>query len=178
MGKIRKAPVMKNQRGIIAIVIAVCLVMLIAFSAIAIDVWNLYARRGELQNAADAGALAGAAVLYNSSGTAINTGANQEAYNVATLNKSAGVAVDVNTGDIQRGHWSFADSTFTANPDQTDVSDFVGKTFEELDADPNFINAVKVTTRRQATPVTAYLARIFGYKDLSFRLMQWRIGGL
>jgi Flp pilus assembly protein TadG len=164
MGNIRKEPVMKNQSGIIAIIVGICMVVLIGFGALAIDVWNLYARRGELQNAADAGALAGARALYNSSGTAINTGANQEANVVATLNKSAGVAVDVNTGDVQRGHWRFATRTFFANS-STIVYDFVGKTFQQLDEEDAFINAVKVTTRREATPVAAFLARIFGYKD-------------
>ncbi len=36
---------------------------------------------------------------------------------------------------------------------------------EELDADPNFINAVKVTARREATPVASFFARIFGFNS-------------
>jgi hypothetical protein len=36
---------------------------------------------------------------------------------------------------------------------------------EDLDANPNFINAVRVTTRREATPIVAYFARIFGIEN-------------
>ena len=43
--------------------------------------------------------------------------------------------------------------------------DLFGKTTEELDADTDFINAVKVITRRETTPAVSYFARIFGYQS-------------
>ena len=65
--------IINNQEGISAVIVAVCLVMLIGFIALSIDVSHLVVARNELQNAADAGALAGAGELYNDSGKSVNT---------------------------------------------------------------------------------------------------------
>ena len=54
---------LKDERGVSAIVVAVVLVMLIGFLALAIDIGYLYATKNELQNTADAAALAGAGQL-------------------------------------------------------------------------------------------------------------------
>jgi len=156
-----------DQQGAAAIMVALMMVAFIGFTALAVDVGHLYVVRNELQNAADAGALAGARFLYNQEGTAINEGANQIAYEAALANKSEKVPVDVywssgNEGDVQRGHWSFATRTFTPNP-STQPVDLWNVTFEELDANPNFINAVRVKTRRQDTPAASFFARIFGH---------------
>ena len=121
--------------------------------------------------AADAGALAGARVLYNETGTLVNIGANQVAYDAATANKSEAVGVDVNwtdgnEGDIQRGHWSFAARTFTPN-DSTAPVDLWGVSEDELDQNLDFINAVRVVARRDPskTPAASFLARIFGHES-------------
>jgi Flp pilus assembly protein TadG len=159
---------LKNQTGAVAIMVALLLIVFIGFAALAIDLGHLYVVRNELQNAADAGALAGARFLYNSDGTAVNTGANQIAYDAAKENNSEKVSVDINwtsgnAGDVQRGHWSFATRTFTPN-DSTAAFDLWNISTEELDAHPDFINAVKVVTRRQTLPATSFFARIFGHE--------------
>jgi Flp pilus assembly protein TadG len=110
---------LKDERGAVAIIIAISIVMLISFGALAVDLGHLYVVRNELQDAADAGALAGARFLYNEDGT-VNEGANQIAYSAAIANTSEGKAVEVNWSggngdDVQRGHWSFAARTFTPN---------------------------------------------------------------
>jgi len=108
--------------------------------------------------------------LYNDSGTAINSSANADAYNVAKANFSQNKSVDVNWtsgtngNDVQRGHWSFGLSGFTANESLV-LTDLWNVTTAELDADPNFINAVRVVARRQATPVASFFAKIFGWKN-------------
>ena len=51
--------------GSAVIFVAVTLLLLLAFAALAIDMGHMYVVRTELQNAADAGALAGAQVLYH-----------------------------------------------------------------------------------------------------------------
>ena len=160
---------LKDQTGAVAILVALLLILFIGFAALAIDLGHLYVVRNELQNAADAGALAGARFLYNDSGTAVNTGANQIAYDAARANNSENVAVDVNwtsgnEGDAQRGHWSFATRTFTPN-DSTVPVDLWNVSTEELDADTNFINAISVVARRQATPAASFFARIFGHEN-------------
>ncbi|MHC4269367.1 MAG: pilus assembly protein TadG-related protein [Planctomycetota bacterium] len=157
---------LKNERGATAIMVSILMVVFIGFTALSVDVGHICVVRNELQNAADAGALAGARFLYTSDGTAVNAGANTIAYNAAIANMSDGLAVEVNlgAGDVQRGHWSFATSTFTPNNSLLPVELF-NKTAEELDADPNFINAVRQMVRRETTPVTLYFARIFGYQN-------------
>lgn len=54
-----------NERGAVIIQVAACLLALTAFSAIVIDYGVLWVARAQAQNAADAGALAGAIALLN-----------------------------------------------------------------------------------------------------------------
>ena len=86
----------RDEGGAVAIIVAVTLPVFLAFAALAIDLSHLYVVRNELQNAADAGALAGARFLYNDSGTSINENANQIAYDAAVANNSQKMAVEVN----------------------------------------------------------------------------------
>jgi Flp pilus assembly protein TadG len=160
--------ILKNESGVSAIIVAIVLVLLVCCAALAIDVGHLYVAKAELQNAADAGALAGARFLYNDDGTEVNTEANQIAYDAAKANRSEKVSVDVNweggnTGDVERGHWCFATSTFTAN-DSTTAVDLWNVSSEELDNNPDFINAVRVVARRETTPVASFFATIFGHQ--------------
>lgn len=168
-----------NQRGVSAIIIAIAIVMLFSFAALAIDIGHLYLVRNELKNAADAGALAGARLLYNADGTSVNTGANQVGYEAATINTSEKntqtgslLPVDVdwtagtNDGDVQRGHWSFATRTFT--PNSSTVALRLGDySTAELDANTDFINAVHVYARRSDTPAQSFFARMFGYSSFN-----------
>ncbi|MHC4322014.1 MAG: pilus assembly protein TadG-related protein, partial [Planctomycetota bacterium] len=156
---------LNNKRGVVAVIVGILLVVLIGFTALSVDVGHLYVVHNELQNAADAGALAGARFLYTEDGTAVNAGANTIAYNAAVANMSESLAVEVNlsAGDVQRGHWSFATRTFTPN-DSLEAVDLFNVSTEELDADLDFINAVKVICRRETTPAASYFARIFGYQ--------------
>ncbi len=153
---------------------AVSLFMLLAFTALAVDGSNLYVARNELQNAADAGALAGARRLYLADGSAVNPNADQIARDVATANHSQGSSVEVVRA--VRGHWSFIDGTFTANesPD-LELVDLFGKSTMELDLNTDFINAVEVVTERSATPVAAFFGSIFGFTgyDVSARAVAY-----
>ena len=175
MKKNLMSSMLRNQRGAVAVIVGILIFVLVGFGALAVDISHLHVARNELQNAADAGALAGARVLYNDDGTAINEGANQEAYDAATANKSEGTAVEVdwsggNDGEVQRGHWSFGlaalERGFYDNDSTTPVELWDVST-ADLDANPDFINAVKVVTRRttQGTPVASFFARIFGYEN-------------
>jgi hypothetical protein len=187
--------IIKNKRGVSAIVVAMSIVMLIGFAAIAVDVFHLTVVKNELQNAADAGALEGAGTLYRASlGDYVDRNANEYAYDAAVANQSEGVAVELynydgftyNTcptpepainnsayEDVQRGHWAFAnpsgspavaDSYFKCNNSTTAVN-LTDHTWDYWNADDNFINAVKVTTRREGrvlgTPVLSFFSKIF-----------------
>lgn len=162
---------LKEQRGVIVIVVALLIVVFIGAAALAIDVGHLFLVRNELQNSADAGCLAGARFLYGDDGMSVNENANQIAYQAAIANKSERVPVDVhwsggNTGDVERGHWSFATRTFTPN-ESTQPVNLWDVSPEALDANPNFINAIRVMARRQDTPVTSFFAGVFGYEHFS-----------
>jgi len=184
---------LRDQQGAILVIVAILFSFIfLGLLAFAIDIGHITVVKNELQNAADAGALAGALNLYYDEqmvlseglsedliGT-VNPGANQVAYDTATQNKSDQVAVEIemsssdpNADDVQRGHWNPETRTFTPHDSLLGVS-LVTHTTEELNAmdgsdgsDP-FINAVRVKTWRgntsvpDATPVTAFFAQIFG----------------
>jgi len=176
-----------NQRGAAGLMVTLLIFVFIGVAALGIDVYHNFVILGnELQNAADAGALAGAAELYTDDGPSINTGANEVAQHVAqenlttalpqqTTDGSNRLAPEVaantstNTWDVQRGHWSFGLSDPNERgfypSESTDIPSLWDYTEEELDDPDNvpiFINAVRVIARRQATPIVTFFARIFG----------------
>jgi hypothetical protein len=179
----------KDQKGAVIVLVAILLVVFIGMAALAIDVYHLFVVRNELQNAADAGALAGAKVLYYNDtdndpdnnppagvpNFTINPGANTVAYNTAIANLSENIAVEVNnpdsnSGDVQRGHWSFSANSgngdFTPNATiEPFPFDITTPTADELDVDTDFINAVRVKVRRQDVPASSFFAQIFGFED-------------
>ncbi len=176
MKKNLMSSILRNQRGAVGVIVGILIFTLVGFvGALAVDIGHLHVARNELQNAADAGALAGSRVLYNDEGASVNVGANQEAYDTATANKSEQTAVEVNwvsgnDGDVQRGHWSFGlaglERGFYPNASLAPVNLWNVST-ADLDADLNFINAVRVVTRRttQGTPVASFFAGIFGHEN-------------
>ena len=185
--KVLKTPRLCDQRGVTIILVALLMFVFLGIAALAIDLSHLYVVSNELQNAADAGALAGARFLYNDYGTEVNVGANQIAYDAATANKAlaetgGAIAVEVNweaeqnsgtVVDVQRGHWSFSSKTFEAN-DSTASVDLWNVSTVDLDNNPNFINAVKVVARRQANPAASFFARIFNHEN--FKLYREAVG--
>jgi Flp pilus assembly protein TadG len=167
MPKFPKLSFLSNNNGAVAIIVALTMIVFLGVGALAVDIGHLSIVRNELQNAADAGALAGALDLYNDEGTSVNVGANQTAYDTAIANTTDGTAVYVNwtgenTGEVQRGHWSFSTHTFTAhgNEDAVPLWDY---TEDELDVMPEFINAVRVVARTQQSGAASFFARIFGH---------------
>jgi len=159
----------REEQGMTATVVALLMVIFIGVAALTIDIGHLYIVKNELRNAADAGSLAGARFLYDDSGEYVNEGANEVAYQAAIANKSEKNPVEVhwsggNHGDVERGHWSLTTRTFTAN-DNYDHAQIWDVSPEELDANPDFINAIRVRTRRQNTPAVSFFARIFGYEN-------------
>jgi Flp pilus assembly protein TadG len=186
MNKIGLMQRARDEGGAIAVIAAITLPIFIGFAALAIDLSHMYVVRNELQNAADSGALAGARVLYDDNGTSVNETANQTAFDAAVANRGQNMPVEVNwqggnEGDVQRGHWSFATRTFTPNASLVPV-ELAGVPTEQLDANVDFINAVRVKTRREANPVTLFFARIFGKETakLTAEAVAYRgfVGGL
>jgi Flp pilus assembly protein TadG len=148
-----------EEKGAVAVIVAILAIVLLGFAAFAVDLPNLLVAKGELQNAADAGALAGARYLYNDDGLMVNAGANAIVSDAAMANFSQRAPVEVES--VERGHWSFATETFTVNESLEPV-DLWNTSTDELDANINFINAVKVRVGRSSTQVPSFFARIFG----------------
>lgn len=156
-----------SPRGAVAVLVAVLLVVLIGFVALAVDVGYLYVTRNELQNTADAAALAAARKL--SSYYQNMTFEQQQIYDcssdasypcepiVATAqavgleNQAGNAAVAIAAADVEFGRW---------NPATTPK--FTAGTLRP--------NAVRVTARRDGAingPVATLLAGVVGVDTLA-----------
>lgn len=124
-----------SQKGFALVWVVLMIVVLVGLVSLAVDLGYMYVAKGQLQNAADAAALAGAARLDGSADEVAN--AKAEAKKFAQANKAAGDAVIITDQDILVGNYnaSIADTPFR-----------VGMT-------P--YNAVQVTARRDVGGETA-----------------------
>jgi Flp pilus assembly protein TadG len=124
----------------------------------ALDIGHLYVVRNELQNAADAAAMAGAAALYpNTPPTTPNwTAAEASASAAIQFNKSDGTTL--NNCQVQTGYWNLSRTPYGLQSQSI--------TPGTLDAP-----AVKVTVSRSGGnnggPVTAFFASVLGIKSFS-----------
>jgi len=139
--KMNKISFVREKNGTVSILVAVSMVALLSMAALAIDLSNLYLAKGDLQNAADAAALAGA------SGLGIGQSeARDRAGEYARLN--AGVDFELGEDDIVLGVWDFSNRSF--------------------DSKGAPANAIRVTARRTGTggssnqEVPLLFARLFG----------------
>jgi putative Flp pilus-assembly TadE/G-like protein len=89
----------QSERGAIVIQLAVCMLILLAFTAFVLDYGVMWASRGQAQTAADAGALSGAISLAFENDTDF-AAARAKARTVALLNGVWGAAPDVQLTDI------------------------------------------------------------------------------
>ena len=106
----------KNESGAVIVMVAIVLIVLIAIAALAVDVGYLLASRNELQNAADASALAATrqlGAIYEPMSYAaqqilcLHTPGDiiPVAQAAALSNKAAGVSVAVLNADVVIGTW-------------------------------------------------------------------------
>ena len=156
-----------NEKGGVLILVTVAMVSLLSLAALAIDITHLTVVKNELQNAADAGALAGALALFNSDGS-INAGASSDAVTATIMNQSDVELLEAGEVVATRGHWSFINKTFTANDSTTQVALEHRSLLEgssPLDLDTNFINSVQVVASR--SDVVSFFARIMGMLGFS-----------
>ncbi|OXI26842.1 pilus assembly protein TadG-related protein [Burkholderia sp. AU16482] len=100
----------RRQGGSVALFFLLFLIPLLSFGALAIDVAWIGVVKNELQNAADAAALAGASKLTTTGGATMNwSQATLAANNAIALNRAAGAALA--TGTVTAGYWNL-----TRNP--------------------------------------------------------------
>jgi hypothetical protein len=160
----RRRPRLRDQRGAIIVVAALCLMMILGIAGLAVDLGYLYVVRCELQRAADAGAMAGAQAIYPSplSSGALPLAPRCDAAlakgrEIAQANLVDGVSPSVAT--IQTGAWDWNTSRFSPG----------------CSASP-FSNAVALTTRREN--LSLYFMSLLGFGPLNFQassvaVMDW-----
>jgi Flp pilus assembly protein TadG len=152
-----------NSRGAVAVMVAIMMTVLLAMAAAALDIGHALVARNELQNSADAGALAGAralGILYEgmtpaAMGTYQLSGGDAATIktavqSTAVLNAAAGVNITVNAGDVQIGLWDSATRTLTPTVNQP--------------------RSVRVITRRDGTangPISTFLAGVIGMTSMN-----------
>jgi Flp pilus assembly protein TadG len=96
---------MQKQRGTVSVIVAFFLPVMLGIASLAIDLSYLHLVRNELQNAADAAALAGAARLRNNSSASLQwTAAEQTARQAVTWNTADGQSLT--DGTVQTGYWN------------------------------------------------------------------------
>ena len=149
-----------SRRGSYAILVALLLVVLLGFAALAIDMSYIRLARLQAQNAADAGAHAALTELRL---TRDQDAARSRAEQIVNLNAIAGDAAVIDpAADVTFGGW-----------------DFEGHSF---DPDADFVNAVEVVVRREADApggsVPLMLARIWGADAADVRSNGSSVGAL
>jgi Flp pilus assembly protein TadG len=153
MPKIQNTRGSPQERGAITPILAACLAMALGLMAMTIDLGQLFVGKNELQNIADAAALAGAKKLIQAKDPS-NPGlasvycseAISTAQAVAAKNRSFGATMTVTGADVTLGQWDLTTGTFT----RTGCS-----------SDPMKVTAIQVTVRRDGTDNPA-LSTFFG----------------
>lgn len=155
MDAAHKLTVCSNNKGSALVYIAFAVFALVGFLGLSIDLGHMYVVRGELKNAADASALAGAAVLYKDP---LNPGAppaldfnraRTAATNFISQNKSDGVTLA--NGIIGTGYWNL--SLNSLEPESiTPTSIHV----------PAVTATIKRSDGNNGGPVTTFFAKVFG----------------
>ncbi len=155
----------RQDRAGVAAVAAVLLTSLVALTGAAVDIGMMAAVRSELQNAADAAALAGAGTLItwgaDNTASAQPETALAEAQAMAYQNTSQGINLQLAVEDITLGLWSEDDHAF--DPDHIGAS-----------SDPNNLSACRVIIRRNLTintPVPTIFLGILGIDTVDISAM-------
>lgn len=141
-------PPLRRQRGVVMIVLGVMLVVLIGFAGLAIDLGRTYLVRTELQNAADAAALAGAKQL-NQTATGMSSAV---AYATAMAAQHT-----FNFGKKVISPTAVLDITFGKCPEEVSVCDWQSQT---PTLDPVGRNFIKVDIRSRS--LATFFAGVLG----------------
>lgn len=146
---------LRQERGAVAVAVAVLLTGLVGLTGAATDLGVVYTARGQLQNAADSAALAAAKNMLSQDPVTLDAittpdAARATAHQFSNANMALGKSLTLLDPDYTIGLWDLDAEVFT----QTGAS-----------ADPNDINAVEVTLRKDDmanSPVTTMFAGIVG----------------
>lgn len=147
---------LRGERGAVAAMAAVMLTGLVGMVGLSVDLGMLYVAKSELQNAADAAALAGADSLVGSNGSGEAVAQPETAVNMAKevslANQALKVSLTLLDQDITMGLWDFALGDF--DPAHIGPS-----------GDPDELTAFRAKVRRDETantPVPTFFAGLLG----------------
>lgn len=150
----------KEEKGAVAVLAAVMVTALVGLAGAAVDLGMLYSTHGELQNAADAAALAAAATLVGVDGQGSPVTQPDLAVSTAqqyvAAHQAGATALSLLGEDMTMGFWDFEAGDF--DPDRIGPS-----------GAPSDLTAVRVTVRRDhvsGNPVSTYFAKILGVDDV------------
>jgi Flp pilus assembly protein TadG len=167
-GKIKK---IKNIKGITLVVVALLIVVLVAFVGLGVDIGYMYVAKGQLQNAADAAALAGAANL-DGTNSIIQANARNAAFILASSNKVVPSRTAVHIGHpIPSSDSDTGNNVLTSGNPGNDivVGHWNGTRFSFNNT--SSINAVQVRARRtEGSPggqVNIFFSKILGWSQMS-----------
>jgi Flp pilus assembly protein TadG len=150
---------LNDKRGAIAPITIVMLVAFFALLAIVVDVGHLMLVRTQLQDAADAGALAGADALISATGP--NWAAGQAAA-LAAVQKNKADTQQLSTATVQTGYWDTTWSPTTAPASLLSTGIVPG---------PTDVPAVKVSVQKiggsNSGPVSLTFGQIFGLSTVN-----------
>jgi len=163
-----------DERGVMAVVIALGLPALIGITGAAVDLGRAYTARAELQNAADSAALAAAAVMvgYDEDNVALaQPGLALDTAHLYT-GHHARVALSINGQDPEGPReptvvpLGLLDQDFTIGLWSFALGDFES---QGMSLDPQELSAVRVKLRRDSlsnTPVETLFAKILGIDSI------------
>ncbi|MCH8966418.1 MAG: hypothetical protein IID43_01950, partial [Planctomycetes bacterium] len=155
------------RRGIVAVVTIVLLVVLTGFAALTIDIGVMYNVRADLQDAADAAALAAGAALTTDEMMKVRQGSNSAIYEVVNLGRQDAVFFALRNPSLGTSatHLLTNEISFGA----LDLTSSTGSL--DMPAAATAFNAVEVITRRDSKgpdgPVGALFSRVFGLSELN-----------
>lgn len=155
-----------GERGAAGVLVAVMMLALIGAGALAVDTGQIYAERAQLQNAADAGALAGVDLCAYSGCTQVS--ADTLAASLANSNsldsKSTLQSVDLSVpGEV---------SVTTSTKDGTTDAGFLTKMFASA------LNAPPVTVGATATAKWKYVTKGISVLPLTFATCEFKDDGM
>lgn len=143
-----------KERGAVLPVVAGGLLLFLGLLAFSVDLGLLYVAKNELQNIADAAALAGANKLLQATDpnepNAVRVcieEAKDAALRCAAENRSSGQVMQISRDDIVVGKWDLTNQRFFRTGPSTD---------------PNEVNAVQVTVKRKPGSGNPLLASVVG----------------
>ena len=174
--------VWRDREGAAALMMAMALPALVAFTALAIDMSYAYWTRTQLQHAASAAALAGASQLNDP--TDASAAAKAEAILYADGNLPTGLhGTTLVAADVTLGNWDPDTRTFTPMTQSSGVGNACDNPAPQ-ESNPNCltIDAVQAVTRKaqaNGNPLNLFLASVIGLAqtDINTSAIAWSAGG-